>query len=238
MSDNAIVDAQVRTKEIYNIYYANKSQDRNDLLLNPEVMFQSLAVRRAWIESLRGVSREVRILDIGGGAGSELALLLELGFPAEQLAMVDIIPERIEAAKRRFPIQDIRCEDAQHLTWPDGAFDVVMEGTIFLQITDDRLAKNIAREMLRVLRPGGILLLADWRYDGGREGLLAVDRNRVRRLFAINQGHCRLEKVVNSALIPPLGRFLSSKLPSLYFLVQKIVPFSVGHVIYVLRKSL
>jgi hypothetical protein len=54
---------------------------------------------------------------------------VELGFPAEQLAMVDIIPERIES-KRRFPALDIDA-GAQQLTWSDGAFDVVMEELAF-----------------------------------------------------------------------------------------------------------
>lgn len=237
MADNTPMDTQAQTTEVYKRYYSGKPDQRNDLLMNPEVMFQSLAIRRAGIEGLRCISRDARILDVGGGGGSELALLLELGFPAEQLAMVDILPERIEAAQRRFPSIDIRCEDAQHLTWSDGAFDVVMEGTMFLQITDDQLARNIATEMARVTRPGGRLPLADWRYDGGRDGFLAVDKRRVKRLFGIDQGQCSIERVVKSALVPPLGRFLSARFPSLYFLVQSILPFAVGHVIYVLRKN-
>lgn len=237
MSDNQRVDTQAQTVEVYSRYYAGKPAHRNDLLMNPEVMFQALAGRRAWIEALRGVCRDMRILDVGGGAGGELALLLELGFPAERLAMVDILPERIEASQQRFQTVDIRCCDAQHLPWSDGAFDVVMEGTMFLQITDDQLARNIATEMVRVTRPGGLLLLADWRYDGGRDGFLAVDRRRVKWLFGIDQGQCSIEKVVKSALVPPLGRFLSARIPSMYFLAQRLFPFAVGHVVYVLRKS-
>ncbi len=237
MADKRSDDIQSQTEQVYKRYYAGKPDQRNDLLTNPEVLFQSLAMRRAWIDSLRIVPREARILDIGGAGGSELALLLELGFPSERLAMVDILPERIEAARRKFPEVDIRCCDAQNLPWSDGAFDTVMEGTMFLQITDDGLAGNIAADMVRVTRPGGFLLLADWRYDGGREGFLAVDRRRVERLFDFAKGRCSLERLVKSALVTPLGRFLSAGFPSLYFLVQRTCPFAVGHVVYVLRKN-
>lgn len=233
-----LANIQAQTAEVYNRYYAGKPDHRNDLLMNPEVLFQSLAMRRAWIEALRGVSRAARILDVGGGGGAELSLLLELGFPAEQLAMVDILPKRIEDAQARFPAIDIRCGDAQELIWPDGVFDVVMEGTMFFQITNDQSARNIAKEMMRVVRSGGRLLLADWRYDGGRDGFEAVDQRRVKRLFGIENGQCSIERIVRSALVPPLGRFFSSGLPSLYFLAQRFLPFAVGHVIYVLRKKL
>lgn len=39
------------------------------------------------------------------------------------------------------------------------------------------------------------------------------------------------------ALIPPLGRFLSKNIPSIYFLVGKLFPLLVGQVAYLLRKQ-
>ncbi|MBU2524819.1 hypothetical protein KKG71_06530 [Patescibacteria group bacterium] len=39
------------------------------------------------------------------------------------------------------------------------------------------------------------------------------------------------------ALIPPIGRFLSKYIPSIYFLVSSLFPFLVGQVAYLLKKE-
>ena len=43
--------------------------------------------------------------------------------------------------------------------------------------------------------------------------------------------------VIHGALIPPLGRFLSKNIPSIYFVIAKIFPLLVGQVVYVLKKN-
>jgi ubiquinone/menaquinone biosynthesis C-methylase UbiE len=53
---------------------------------------------------------------------------------------------------------DLREGDAEGLDFPDGAFDTVVCTFSLCAIPDDRQA---VREMARVLRPGGLLLLAD-----------------------------------------------------------------------------
>ena len=53
---------------------------------------------------------------------------------------------------------DLREGDAQHLDFPDASFDTVVCTFALCAISDDRRAVH---EMIRVLRPGGLLLLAD-----------------------------------------------------------------------------
>ncbi len=53
---------------------------------------------------------------------------------------------------------DLRVGDAQHLDFPDDSFDTVVATFSLCAIPDDRQA---VAEMIRVLRPGGRLLLAD-----------------------------------------------------------------------------
>jgi ubiquinone/menaquinone biosynthesis C-methylase UbiE len=136
------------------------------------------------------------------------------------------------------PGLDLRHGDATALAFPDGAFDVVMESTMFAQLTDETLRRQVAAEMARVTKPGGLILLADWRYtrpsDKSERGLR---RSAVRDMFAGVAVVEHVEHVEPAALAPPLGRRLSAKAPSLYFLVRRVAPFTVAQVVYVLRKS-
>jgi len=70
-------------------------------------------------------------------------------------AMLDLARRRAEALGREV---DLRLGDAQALAFPDGSFDTVVCTFSLCGIPDDRRAVG---EMGRVLRPGGLLLLAD-----------------------------------------------------------------------------
>lgn len=107
---------------------------------------------------------------------------------------------------------------------------------MFVQITDDVLGGKIAREMLRVAKPGGYLLLIDWRYGKpGNNSYQAMSRRRINRLFSVG-----FESDVicseNGALIPPVGRMLSAYFPAAYFLVRAVFPFLAGATATLLQK--
>lgn len=70
-------------------------------------------------------------------------------------AMLTIAQRRARALGRE---ADLRVADAQELPFPDQRFDSVVCTFALCCIPDDRLA---LAEMARVLRPGGLLLLAD-----------------------------------------------------------------------------
>lgn len=52
-------------------------------------------------------------------------------------------------------LDGIRCEDAQHLSYPDGSFDLVLHTEVMEHVTND--AEAFA-ELHRVLRPDGLML--------------------------------------------------------------------------------
>lgn len=70
-------------------------------------------------------------------------------------AMLDLARERANALPREI---DLREGDAQQLDFPDASFDTVVCTFSLCAIPDE--AKAVA-EMQRVLKPGGLLLLAD-----------------------------------------------------------------------------
>jgi SAM-dependent methyltransferase len=229
---------QKQIASVYEDYYTSKGDDRNDPLRNPGVLFQNLAFDRSIVEALRAIKLDKstwKILDVGCGSGFSLLRLLSYGVEPERLHGIDISENRIARGRRRQPALNLALGDSTSMEYPSDSFDLVMESTVFVQMTDDQMAQGIAREMVRVVKPGSYIMLTDWRYSFGRQGYLAVSQDRIARLFGVGKETsivCRKR----GALVPPLGRALSRYLPSLYFPVCRLFPFLVGQVTVVLQK--
>jgi ubiquinone/menaquinone biosynthesis C-methylase UbiE len=116
-----------------------------------------ISQKRIVIEMLIG--RRGRLLEVGCGPGIMLPDLLAMGFEVRAL---DLSTEMIRRAEQRMNGQPLarRCRlavgDVEQLEFGEGAFDaVVAMGVLeYLPACDAAL-----REMVRVLRPGGLLVL-------------------------------------------------------------------------------
>ena len=103
-------------------------------------------------------------------------------------------------------------------------------------LTSEDIARRIAREMLRVTKPGGYVMMADWRYaEPNSKDHRAMSSKRIASLFDVGRS-TNIVARERGALVPPLGRFLSRRAPSLYFVVQALVPFAVGQISTVMKK--
>jgi ubiquinone/menaquinone biosynthesis C-methylase UbiE len=230
---------QTATEKCYRDYNARKGVDRNSLLHNPEVLFQSLARDAAMVRALQWIDQNpqsARVLDVGCGDGDSLWVFLRLGFEPSNLFGVDIQEDKIRRAKATNSLVTFDCMDATSLTFRDDSFDIVMESMMFLQLTDDEIARRIASEMIRVTKPGGILLVSDWRYSKpGSHEFKGVSTSRIADLYqvGIQTAVCR---TFRGPLVPPVGRFLSKYLSAAYFVIHALLPFLTGHMITALRK--
>lgn len=231
---------RLATEQYYHGYNTRKGEGRNDLLCNPQVLFQFLAAEASVVRALRSIElnpADAKILDVGCGKGASLMSLLRMGFAPSNLHGVDIRPEQVAAARNQLPASPIQCADAASLAFRDGSFDMVHASAMFLQVPDDTLSARIAGEMIRVAKRGGHILVSDWRYSKpGSSEFKAVDRKRVARLFWVGRDTI-VQGVFPGQMIPPVGRFFSEHLPSLYFLVRAVFPFLVGRVTTVLQKT-
>jgi SAM-dependent methyltransferase len=159
-----------------------------------------------------------------------------LGFKPSNLFGIDIQEARIAKAKSKNPLITFQCIDATRQDYADNTFDIVMESGLFIHLTDEALAKQVAFEMLRVTKMGGALILADWRYPKlGNHNYKAVSMRRIKRLFGVGT-HSIIHKTFRGPLIPPVGRFLSTYWSAPYFLVHALFPFLAGHTVTVLKK--
>lgn len=111
-----------------------------------------------------GLKAGDRVLDLGCGSGT-LALMALAQTPGLQLTGVDGDPAMLAQARRKaaaagraLPLDQAL---AQTLPYADGQFDAVLSSLFFHHL--DRGTKHAAlREVHRVLRPGGVLHVADW----------------------------------------------------------------------------
>ena len=233
---------QNETEDWYKEYYKEKGVHRNSLLKNTEVLFQTLALDRAEIKALNFTDVEPetsRVLDVGCGGGGSLHNYLRLGFSPVNLFGTDILEKRIMEGKKRFPNVNFSCDDASNMQFEDGFFDITTESTMFMQLTDIELSMKISKEMVRVTKQNGYIILKDWRYSDPRDSKYkALSKQRIKDIFLTpNGGQVRVASVFDGPLVPPIGRMVSKRLSFLYFFIAAVVPLLVGLKVTVLKKE-
>lgn len=227
------------TREWYKEYYVTHGASRNNLLTNPGVLFQTLAQDTAIIRALRSIhpdTQSMQVLDVGCGDGANLWLLERLGFAGFNLFGIDIQEDRIAKARENKPFPNFECMDAACQRFSDNTFDITMESTLFIHLTDDHLAAQIATEMVRVTKRNGYLVLTDWRYPKpGNSHYKALTKQRISSLFRVGN-YTEASGTFRGPLLPPVGRFLSRYFASAYFPIHALFPFLSGMVTTVLKK--
>jgi SAM-dependent methyltransferase len=101
------------------------------------------------------------VLDVGCGTGVFLPLLAEVVGPTGRVAGVDRAAAFVEQARARTRALDmVRVDegDVYALPYPDGAFDAAHCERVLLHLDDPTAA---LREMRRVVRPGGRVIVAE-----------------------------------------------------------------------------
>lgn len=99
------------------------------------------------------------VLDVGCGTGAVLALLHEK-YPDRRYVGLDLTPEMIEAARTKVaPGMEFVVGDAENLPFDEASFDAVLCSNSFHHYPNP--AAFLAGA-LRVLRPGGRLILRDY----------------------------------------------------------------------------
>ncbi len=110
------------------------------------------------------IGNEQRVLDLGCGTG---ALTLRAARRGAHVVGIDINPGMLEIARKRAqaeglePDIELREMGVAELDGQEPAsFDVVMSGLCFSELTEEELSYAL-RETKRILKPGGLLLIAD-----------------------------------------------------------------------------
>ena len=105
-----------------------------------------------------------RVLDVAAGNGNAT---LAAAHRFAQVTSTDFVPALLDKGRQRATAEglavDFQVADAEHLPFGDGSFDAVLS-TFGVMFTPDQARS--AQEMLRVVRPGGRIGLANWTPEG------------------------------------------------------------------------
>ncbi len=138
--------------------------------LGVELLFRGTAdvMRRQIIPPISELVREsggadrVKLLDVGCGTGRTLHQLA-IAHPTMRLHGCDMSPAYIKHARKRLEdVQEVTLavENAESLPWAEETFDVVTSTYMFHELPRNA-RRNVVREMFRVLRPGGLVVIED-----------------------------------------------------------------------------
>jgi SAM-dependent methyltransferase len=149
-----------------------------------------------------------RILEVGCGAGKWLRDLIAWGADPEGLFGVELRQASAVRARRLCPPGvTIECGNAANLSYSSGSFDIVLQAGVFTSVLDHDMRHAMAAEMLRVLRPNGIIVWYDIFWENlGSSYLRPVTKEELRELFP----GCLLE-LRRVSLAPLLTRLLTPR---------------------------
>jgi SAM-dependent methyltransferase len=220
--------------------YAARGYDRDPKYseLDPVYLHRIQSMERAALRALAKTGLAARlgeldILDFGCGNGRWFGRWLAWGAMPGRLVGVDAREDVLDLARHRFPTCRFEVVAPGALPIGDASFDVVTQNVVFSSILDPQLRSSSAAEIIRVLRPGGVVVWCDFVYDNPwNTNVKSVPLGQIRKLFPGFDIVCR-EKVV---LAPPLARYLVPLSWLAAEVAELAIPFLRTHLVAVLRK--
>ena len=197
------VNVEEKAGKVAEVFHsvAGKYDLMNDLM--------SAGVHRLWKRmtiEMSGVRRGNSVLDIAGGTGDLTAKFSRIVGPEGTVVLADINSSMLQVGRDRLMDRGVvnnvifSQADAQYLPFPDNTFDVITIAFGLRNVTDKDMA---LRSMLRVLKPGGRLLILEF----------SKPANPV------------LSKVYDTysfSILPKLGKLFASDADSYQYLAESI----------------
>jgi SAM-dependent methyltransferase len=139
----------------------------------PDHGLRDPAVRAAWADLLLPrLPEAATVADLGCGTGTLTVLLGQAG---HRVSGVDVAPRMIEAAEAKAAAAGVPADfvvgDAASPPWAPESFDVVLSRHVLWAMPDRDEALG---RWVRLLRPGGLLLLVEGRWWTG-DGMTAAE---------------------------------------------------------------
>ena len=197
-------------------------------------MLQQRQKEVLWALKRNGITdlSNLLILEMGCGGGGVLTEYLSFGASPENLLGVDLLFDRLLHAHHRLLGAGFSNADGQSLPYLSRTFDLILQYTAISSILDPEIRRNICAEMLRVLKPGGMILSYDFWLNPTNPQTCAIRPAEIRRLFP----GCRFE-FHRITLAPPIARRLASLSWGLCLFLESLKIFNTHYLVVIRTKN-
>jgi len=217
--------------------YAKRQKSTRYSMFTPAQLFiiQELIQKLIFLLRQHGLTglEAKRILEIGCGAGFWLREFVQLGAVPDNLFGIDLLADPIAEGRLLCPESvRLQCQSAASLSFPDGSFDLILQATVFTSILDSTMKQQVASEMLRVVKPDGLILWYDYHVNNPyNPDVRGIKKREIHQLFP----HCRID-LRRITLAPPLTRLIAPYSWLACYLLEKM-PLLCTHYLGVIQKG-
>lgn len=206
----------------------NPDYPGKNILFVEYVIKERESVYRKIIDDNFKTNRNLKILEIGAGEGANIKFFQTAGLKDGNIFASELLPERAKVLRDKFPGITVAEGDALQLNF-DEQFDIVFQSLVFTSILDDDFKVKLAQKMWSMLKPGGIILWYDFRFNNpSNKDVKGVGKTEIMKLFASSA------EIIffNVTLAPPIGR----RIGKLYNIINSVFPFLRTHIIACIKK--
>ena len=172
-------------------------------------------------------TKNLKMLEIGAGTGSNLSYFLNKGILADNMYANELLNDRLNELKKNFPDVNLISGDATQIVQVSD-FDLIFQSTVFTSILDNSFKQKLALKMWQLLKPGGIILWYDFTYNNpNNSDVKGIKTDEIKKLFPLGK-EVKFYKVT---LAPPIGRRAGNLYP-----LFNVFRFLRTHVIAVIKK--
>jgi ubiquinone/menaquinone biosynthesis C-methylase UbiE len=235
VSESALARETARVRAVYAARAARSGGLEAYSPANEAYLFAIQGRQRAMLRRLRREGLlpldDKDILEVGCGVGGVLLELIAYGADPKRLHGTDLLAERAAAARERLPHAPITCASGARLPYPDQSFDLLLQFTVFSSILDRAICYTVAKDMVRVVKPGGAIVWYDFWINPLNKQTRGVSPKEIREYFP--GCRCTFDRIT---LAPPLARRLVPLSWSAALLLEKTRLFNT-HYLAMIRPS-